>query len=42
MTDCISVVYGETEIEWLGLIKPGAICYQNQSGQQHDQLYSYG
>lgn len=33
MTDYIGVVYGKTEIQLLGPIKLGVLCYQNQIGE---------
>lgn len=39
MINYLDLVYAENEIELLGPIKHGAVCYQNETGQQHDQQY---
>ena len=42
MIDCIGVVYAKTKTELLGPIKPGIVCYENETWYQHDQSYRYG
>ena len=37
VTDCIDVVYAETETELSGPIESGTICYEKQVGQRHDR-----
>ena len=37
MTDCIGLVYTETETKLSGPIKPGVVCDKNQTRQRRDK-----
>ena len=42
MIDHIGTLYAPNETELSCLIKPGKVCDENQTGQQHDRLYKSG